>query len=236
VRDAFIIGLFYAAMAALMAALAAKYAGPLFWEIVQWGAITLMVGCAASMWLSYSHQSTGKPFLWPALCINLGLCAITAGFLWHYSAGSVLAPGPLANLTNAQLRERAISIAQGLRQLQNSYNTQRTQLSLDNFGKMRTLTNDFERHAELQAEIAQSTALNNQMETEFRNRFRSDAIILRDEFRTRLNPLPLPRFQVFTDAPSMPADTQIFDKPFLAGPDPLAGGADLLEYWAKQLP
>jgi hypothetical protein len=48
--------------------------------------------------------------------------------------------------------------------------------------------------------------------------------------------LPMPKTQRFPGAPIESPDTQIFDKPFLAGPAPLSGGADLLEYWAKQLP
>jgi hypothetical protein len=83
-RDGIIIGMFYAALGSLMTALAAKYAGPLFWDLVQWGSIALIFGCLASLALSFSHQSTGRPFLGPALCINLAICLATAGLLWHF--------------------------------------------------------------------------------------------------------------------------------------------------------
>jgi hypothetical protein len=100
---------------------------------------------------------------------------------------------------------------------------------------MRSLTNEADKKAEFQAENAREMALSDQKETEFRNRFRSDAIILREEFRSRLKTLP-PQTERFAGAPKKSPDTQIFDKPFLTGPSPLSGGADLLEYWAKQLP
>jgi hypothetical protein len=111
-----------------------------------------------------------------------------------------------------------------------------TQAMLANFQKKRTLTNEADRRVEWLANIEQRTALGNQMEIEFRNRFRSDAIILREELRVRLKVLPLPKTQPFPGGPMINPDQQIFDKPFLAGLSPLSGGADLIEYCAKQLP
>ena len=84
-REAFIIGAFYAALGAIVAALAVKYAEPsLLWDIVLWGGVTLAIGCIASLWLSASHQATGRSFLFPAALINLGLCLIVFGWFWHF--------------------------------------------------------------------------------------------------------------------------------------------------------
>jgi hypothetical protein len=87
-RDDLLIGLLYAAVGALMTALAAQYAGPQFWEVIEWGAVALILGCVASLWLSHSHRTTGRPFLGPALSINLGICLVVAGFVWHFSFDS----------------------------------------------------------------------------------------------------------------------------------------------------
>jgi pimeloyl-ACP methyl ester carboxylesterase len=153
-----------------------------------------------------------------------------------YADMRILDSRPLSNLTNAQLRERTITIAQGLMQLQDEYHTMQTQALLASFQKMRTLTNEADRRADCQARSEQQIALGNQMGTEFRNRFRTEVIILREELRARLKVLPSPKTQPFPGGPMVTPDQQIFDKPFLTGPGPLSGGADLIEYWAKQLP
>jgi hypothetical protein len=235
-REGLLIGLLYAAVGGLVTALAAQYAGPRFWVILEWSMVALILGCIASLVLLHSHQTTGRPFWMPAILINLGLCLITGGFVWHYSTGAISVSRPLANFTDAQLRERAIAVAQGLRQLQNEYDNKAAQLSFQEFQSMRQAPNDEDKRALRQRYMSEKMALSNQMEMEFRNRFRSDAIILREELSIRLDPLPLPTFQPFgPDGPKIPGDPQIFDKSSLTGPAPLASGADLLEYWAKQL-
>lgn len=142
---------------------------------------------------------------------------------------------PLANLTNAQLRERAITVAQGLRVLEDEYDAKRSNLSRDSYVKKKQLTTKEEKDAEWEAYIRQSSALGDALDLEFKNRFRSDAIILREEFLARLKTLPVPQPRPFFP-PIGAVDTEIFEKPFLAGNHPLSRGADLIEYWAKQLP
>jgi hypothetical protein len=89
-RDALIIGALYAALGAVVAALAVKFAAPsTLWDIVLWGGVALVLGCIASLWLSASHQATGRPFLLPAACISLGLCLIAFGYIWHFSKDEV---------------------------------------------------------------------------------------------------------------------------------------------------
>jgi hypothetical protein len=141
-------------------------------------------------------------------------------------------PGPLASLSNPLLRERAIAMA--LRNLEQEYQSKRNQLSYEGFGRRRSMT-EADKTADWHAENARTIALMDEMQGEFRNKFRADVIILRDEFSERLKPLPMPEGRYPNGMPVRP-DMQIFDKPYLAGPDPLSSGADLLEYWAKQLP
>jgi len=143
-------------------------------------------------------------------------------------------PGPLASLSNPLLRERAIAMAQGLRHLEQEYQSKRKQLSYENFELRRSLASETDRSTNWHNENRRSMALTDEMEGEFRDKYRSDVIILRDEFRVRLKLLPMPEGRYPNGLPFRP-DLQIFDKPFLTGPDPLSGGADLLEYWAKQL-
>jgi hypothetical protein len=143
-------------------------------------------------------------------------------------------PGPLASLSNPLLRERAIAMAERLRYLEQEYQSKRNQLSYEGFGRRRTMT-EADKTADWHAENARTIALMDEMQGEFRNKFRSDAMILRDEFSARLKSLPMPEGR-YPNGMTVRPDMQIFDKPFLAGPDPLSGGADLLEYWAKQLP
>jgi hypothetical protein len=89
-RDAILIGALYAALGAIVAALAVKYAAPsALWDIMLWGGVALAIGCVASLWFSASHQATGRPFLLPSACISLGLCLIAFGFVWHASQAAV---------------------------------------------------------------------------------------------------------------------------------------------------
>src|SRR5208282_4416571 len=50
-----------------------------------WGGITGMALTIATFALFLSSQLTGRPFLWPALLINFGLCLIVGGLVWHLS-------------------------------------------------------------------------------------------------------------------------------------------------------
>jgi hypothetical protein len=144
--------------------------------------------------------------------------------------------GPLAGLTNAQLKERAIALANDLRRLESDYDSRRRQLSYESFARLRKLPTDEAKSAEFHAENEREMKLGDEKEAAFRTRYRSDAIILREELERRLNALPMPENRRFPGAPPLPPDQTIFDMPMLVGVAPLSGGADLLEYWAKQLP
>jgi hypothetical protein len=111
-REALIIGLLYAAVGALVTALAAKYAGPLFWDIIEWGAGAIIVGCAVSLWLSFSSATTGRPFLLPAALINLGLCLVALGFVWHFSLTA-----PVQSASKVQTVRKAFSETQSIKTL-----------------------------------------------------------------------------------------------------------------------
>jgi hypothetical protein len=87
-RDAiivgFIIGAFFAAIGAIVAALAIKNATPsLLWDLVLWGGVAMLLCSVATLALYISSLNSGRLLLWPALLINTGLCLIVGGFVWH---------------------------------------------------------------------------------------------------------------------------------------------------------
>ena len=81
-----VIGLLFFGGSAVLTALAIKQAtNSTLWDIVLWGGTAMVISAVATLALYISSQPSGRPFLWPALCINLGLCLIIAGFVWHFS-------------------------------------------------------------------------------------------------------------------------------------------------------
>lgn len=145
-------------------------------------------------------------------------------------------PGPLAGLTNSQLRERTIAFAQSLRDLQGRYDSESNQMQFQSWVRRRSTSDENEKLAMSREEEAQSMLLRDKLEMDFRNKYRSDGLVLREELRKRLKTLPMPTAGTNTDVVRRQFYSQIFDKPFLSGPSPLSGAADLLEYWAKLLP
>jgi len=86
----FIIGAFFAAIGAIVAALAIKNATPsILWDLVLWGGVALLFCSIATLALYISSQNSGRPLLWPALLINTGLCLMVGGFVWHFSKAMV---------------------------------------------------------------------------------------------------------------------------------------------------
>lgn len=82
-----IIGTFFAGVGAVVAALAIKNATPsILWDIILWSGVAATLCSAATMALvlsaDYSH---GRPLLIPAAVINLGICLIVSGLVWHFS-------------------------------------------------------------------------------------------------------------------------------------------------------
>src|SRR5215813_11036280 len=89
-RETIIIGLILGAVttaaAAIMTALAIKNATPsLLWDIVLWGSVAVFIGGLATLALYVSSQKYGRPLLGPAIFINLGICLLVFGFVWHFT-------------------------------------------------------------------------------------------------------------------------------------------------------
>lgn len=89
-REAIIIGVaigaFFFAGGGILTALAIKYAtSSVLWDFVLWTGTSLMIASVATLALYVSSQLTGRAFLIPALLIDLGICSIAGGLVWHFS-------------------------------------------------------------------------------------------------------------------------------------------------------
>jgi hypothetical protein len=138
--------------------------------------------------------------------------------------------GPLAGLTNAQLRERTMQFAAEIRDFEAAHTQQ----------ERRLMDQDWARRDQGPARpSAYSTNLlerSAQYQGAFNKRYRSEAVTLRDELKKRLNGLPtFPTTSPLGRIVAV-AGVQIFEGSTLAGAGPISSGADLLEFWANQLP
>jgi hypothetical protein len=123
-----IVGLFFFMATAVVTAIAIKYATPsLLWDIILWGGVTGMLCSVLTLVLFVSAQLSGRPFLWPALLINFGLCLGAAGIVWHFSP-AVRRSGidmPLGTLSFVEMSTRFVRKADGLTNIElyaNYYN------------------------------------------------------------------------------------------------------------------
>jgi len=105
-------------------------AAPAYWEfsrqtagIVFWGGVAILLCSVLAVILDWaSEKGARKRVSGPFLVMALGIFIVCAGAAWHFWPNSDpeqtndkiqgALPGPLAGLTNAQLRERAISFVQ----------------------------------------------------------------------------------------------------------------------------
>jgi hypothetical protein len=72
--------------------------------------------------------------------------------------------------------------------------------------------------------------------SDFMTKYRGEAVTLRDELQSRLGTLPSVPVASMSRLMTEAQGQQIFAGDTLAGPAPVGAGAELLEYWAKQLP
>jgi hypothetical protein len=135
--------------------------------------------------------------------------------------------GPFAGLTNSQLRERTIAFTHTIIDFENSY-----EVVFYRIIDFRNLSN--EQVADRMNLIREK---NDAHVAAFRSKYRTEAITIREEIKRRFNG-KLPEFPVsppFVHAiPTL--GMQIFEGPILSGPHPISAGADLLDFWASQLP
>jgi hypothetical protein len=208
--------------------------------IIFGGAITFM-----GIW-----PETLRPRLMPVLLMSTGLFIVVAGAVWFFKIDpkhnllgppgptnkhDVVSTNPLAGLTNAQLRERAISFAQSLRAFEATFQASDRALA-DNCRNSAKLSTLEERAKAWNSCADQSEQRRAHFVGEFKNKFRADAVILREALKLKLGVLPDPPTTHPFGLAAVMAGRDAFEGALLTGPAPVSAGADLLEYWAKQLP
>lgn len=167
---------------------------------------------------------------WPLIAASL---LVGVAFWWWGLSPRHTSPlvGPLAGLTNSQLRERSIVTANEMRAFEGVRKA-----------KISKLLVGYERPADLKDRAASWAAMNGEhaamrtnMETEFRISLRPEALVLRDELLKRLGAYP--------PAPSdglalgdLISGRGVLDTGMLAGVSPISAAADLLEAMARDLP
>jgi hypothetical protein len=81
-----VVGLFFFACGAVMSALAIKYASSsILWDFVLWGGVGLMLISAVTLGLYISSQLAERTFMLPAVFVNLGICFLVLGVVWHFT-------------------------------------------------------------------------------------------------------------------------------------------------------
>jgi hypothetical protein len=87
------LGLLFAAVGAIVAALAVKYATPsVLWDVVLGGGIALSLISLATLALYVSSQFYGYPLVVPSLLVDFAICLFVAGVIYHLSDTRPLAP------------------------------------------------------------------------------------------------------------------------------------------------
>ena len=144
--------------------------------------------------------------------------------------------GPLAGLTNAELRERAASVARNWRTVEERYDKNVAQALEEHRARLAKLSTDEQRKEEFERGSAELTRMSRELHAEFDAQYQTEAAIIATEFTRRL------------DGPDLilPANYPGGRIAFMVGQDvfngrisglhPLSSAANLLEYWATKLP
>lgn len=83
---AIIVGTLTTAVGAIVTALAILYATQSFlWYLILLAAVVTTICSIATLLLFIWAQRSKRPFLWPALLINLAICLIAGGFIWQFN-------------------------------------------------------------------------------------------------------------------------------------------------------
>jgi hypothetical protein len=221
-------------------------AAPAYWEfsrqtagIVFWGGVAILLCSVLAVILDWaSEKGARKRVSGPFLVMALGIFIVCAGAAWHFWPNSDpeqtndkiqgALPGPLAGLTNAQLRERAISFVQTLRDFENTFDKEERRLGDDQWVASSQPSIDQEERQK-QFRLYSQSLINRRAAHvfEFKSKYRADAVIIREEIQRRLGGR-LPEFPS-TSHEGMITSTlgrQIFESPLLTGPHPISAGGN----------
>jgi len=169
----------------------------------------------------------------------LGILLSGLALAWLYNSlapSDVQSPSPLAALTNTQLREKTIAFAQTLRDFETKFTNEDEAILQEEQSAFRPGESKEESRQRFFATAKKLLELDNKERNDFMNNYRTDALILRDELKKRLGELPYPSTTSGMGTGWYGEGDQIFEGPLLTGAYPITVGANLLEYWAAQLP
>ena len=144
--------------------------------------------------------------------------------------------GPLAGLTNSQLRERARTFAQGLRRFEDERGATNSRLDDECRNKLPKISDQAERTKQWSICSDDMIRRRNEFRSEYMTNYRSEAVLIREELTRRLDNLPMPPTTHPFGEAQISMAREAFEGGNLAGMNPLGAAADLIEYWAARLP
>jgi len=166
----------------------------------------------------------------------LGFGALALKPTWFGLSAREINKRPLAGLTNAQLREKTIIIASGLRKLEQDNSAKQIILLSDQSREMREAKTDDEKKNIWRKYNDLLFSLSDQKLNIYRSDYKADVLIVKDELEERLGSLPMPKSKTPFEKALYVNYQDTFQGTVLAGAAPLEQAANLLIYWAKQLP
>jgi predicted membrane channel-forming protein YqfA (hemolysin III family) len=200
-----------------------------------------------AIFLSIPSRSKGATKLISALLIAGGISSTIIGLVFYLSepdsssidkvsanGGPSTSPSehrPLGGLTNAQLRERARSLAKSLRAFQDAADHTLSQILLERYTKSAA---GEDQTTVWHESVTKQQQFFNDLTSEFAEKYLNEAVTVRNELKIRLGTLPMPSDDVVGRAKAG-VGLPVFDG-LLTGPHPASEAAALLEYWASQLP
>jgi hypothetical protein len=144
--------------------------------------------------------------------------------------------GPMAGLTNAQLRERAASVAQSWRLAEERYDKSVAEALEQHRARLAKLSTDEQRRQEFERGSAELTRMSRELHAEFGAQYQAEAAIIANEFARRLDGTQLvPPANYPGGRIALTVGQDVFNGR-IAGLHPLSSAANLLEYWATKLP
>lgn len=150
--------------------------------------------------------------------------------------GGVAERGPLAGLTNAELRERAASVARNWRTVEERYDKNVAQALDDHRARLAKLSTDEQRKEEFERGSAELTRMSRDLHAEFGAQYQAEAAVIAAEFTRRLDdPDLIPPASYPGGRIAFMVGQDVFNGR-ISGLHPLSSAANLLEYWAMKLP
>jgi hypothetical protein len=150
--------------------------------------------------------------------------------------GGLTERGPLAGLTNTELRERATSVARSWRAVEERYDKNVARALEEHRARLAKLTTDEQRKEEFERGSSELTRMSRELHAEFGAQYQAEAAVIANEFARRLDDsqlIPPPNYP--GGRISFTVGQDVFNGR-ISGLHPLSSAANLLDFWATKLP